>query len=187
LTDDELLCIAAELEGHPDNVAPAIMGGLVVATMDEKKVIARNLPFVSLYITVVLPDFHFPTKEARNSLPKQVDIKDAVHNLSRVLLVTDAFRTGDLRLLGEAMADRLHQPYRLKLIPGATSAMEAAKKAGAAVALSGAGPSLIAFSETESSTGLVMSQAFRSAGLGTRVFELKISSAGASVMVEKES
>lgn len=188
LTDDEVLCLATELEGHPDNVAPAMMGGLVVATMDQEKVIARKLPIAPWHITVVLPDFHFPTKEARNSLPKHVDLKDAVHNISRAMLVTEAFRTGDLSLLGEAMTDKLHQPYRLKLIPGAASAMEAAREAGAAaVALSGAGPSLIAFSKTESAAGLAMSQAFQSAGLGARIFELNVSMERASVVVEKKS
>ena len=78
LSDAELLTIASELEGHPDNVAPALMGGLVVATMSEGKVIARKLPIAPIHVTVVLPDFHFPTKEARNSLPTKVDIKDAV-------------------------------------------------------------------------------------------------------------
>ena len=156
--------------------------------MDKDKVIARKLPIAPLHITVVLPDFHFPTKEARSSLPKQVELKDAVHNISRAMLVTDAFRTGDLSLLGEAMTDMLHQPYRLKLIPGAERAMEAARESGAvAVALSGAGPSLIAFSKTESHPGLAMSRAFQSAGLGTRVFELNVSSEGASVTVEQKS
>ena len=186
LPDDEILCLAAELEGHPDNVAPALMGGLVAATMNEDKIIARKLPISMFHITVVVPDFHFPTKEARNSIPKQVDIKDAVHNISRVVLLTDALRTGDLSLLGEAMADRLHQPHRLKLIPGATTAMEAAKNAGAAaVALSGAGPSLIAFSKTESNIGPAMRAAFQSAGLRARIFELKVSTEGAKIIVKQ--
>lgn len=180
---DEILTLAAELEGHPDNVAPALLGGLVVSTMHEGKVFARKLPVAPLHVTVVLPDFHFPTKAARNSLPKQVDIKDAVHNIGRAMLVTEAFRTGDLRLLGEAMTDKLHQPYRLKLIPGAASAMDAARDAGAAaVALSGAGPSLIAFSsKTETDIGESMKRAFQSAGLHARSFALKVCNDGVVV------
>src|SRR3989304_5148759 len=101
----------------------------------------------SIHVTVVLPDFDFPTKQARAILPKQVERKDAIFNISRAVLVTEALRTGDLELLGIAMKDSLHQPYRLPLIPGAIAALEAGKKAGAsAVALSGAGPALIAFS-----------------------------------------
>ena len=188
LSDEEILNLATEIEGHPDNVAPALMGGLVVSTLSEGKVIARKVPLVSMYVTVVLPDFHFPTKEARNSLPKKVDLKDAVHNISRAVLVTEAFRTGDLNLLGEAMDDRLHQPYRLDLIPGAASALQAAKEAGAAaVALSGAGPSLIAFSsKAEASMGEAMKRAFQAAGLHARIFPLRVSDQGASVIMDQK-
>ncbi len=183
LSDDEIICIAAELEGHPDNVAPALMGGLVVSTLSDGKVIARKLAVAPLHVTVVLPDFHFPTKEARNSLPKQIAMKDAVHNISRAVLVTEAFRTGDLSLLGEAMTDKLHQPYRLKLIPGAEEAMQAMKTAGAsAVSLSGAGPSLIAFSQTESTAGSAAKRAFQRAGLSARIFQLGVSSRGAEIL-----
>ena len=186
LSQDEILHFATELEGHPDNVAPALLGGLVVSTMTEEWVISRKLPIASFHITVVLPDFHFPTREARNSLPKHVQIKDAVHNISRAMLVTEAFRTGDLDLLSEVMTDKLHQPYRLKLIPGAEQAMRAMKSEGgaSAVALSGAGPSLIAFSETESTAGLAAKRAFAKAGLRARIFTLKVSQEGASVRVE---
>jgi homoserine kinase len=131
---------------------------------------------------VVLPEFHFPTKEARGALPAQVSMKDAVHNISRAVLVTEAFRTGDRRLLGEAMTDVLHQPYRLPLVPGAADAMQAMKAEGAsAVALSGAGPSLIAFSETETNFGFAAKRAFEQAGLSARVFQLGVSSRGAEI------
>jgi homoserine kinase len=182
LSNDELLTIASELEGHPDNVAPALMGGLVVATMSEGKVIARKLPIAPIHVTVVLPDFHFPTKQARSSLPQKVDIRDAVHNISRAMLVTEAFRIGDLNLLGEAMTDKLHQPYRLRRIPGAEEAMHAMKAEGAsAVALSGAGPSLIAFSEMENAIGDAAKRAFETAGLSARIFQLGVSSRGAEI------
>jgi homoserine kinase len=183
---EEILSLAAEMEGHPDNVAPALMGGLVVSTMDKDKVTARQIPTASaIHITIALPNFELPTKEARAVLPTQVSMKDAVHNLSRAVLVTEAFRNGDMDLLGKAMTDTLHQPYRLPLIPGAQSAMEAAKEAGAdAVALSGAGPSLIAFSsKAEAAIGESMQRAFESAGLSARVFNLQVSPQGASVSI----
>ena len=166
---NEILKIAAEMEGHADNVSPALLGGLTLSSVDvaADKVIVRQIPIgMDLHITVVLPDFHLPTKEARAALPKQFSMKDAVHNISHTALVLEAFRCGDLRLLGEAMTDTLHQPYRMKLIPGAESAMEAARQAGAAaVALSGAGPSLIAFSsEAESGIGESMKRAYEAAG-----------------------
>ncbi len=191
LSEDEIVCIASELEGHPDNVAPALMGGLVVSTINGDKVIARKLPIAPLHVTVVLPDFHFPTKQARNSLPKKVSIKDAVYNISHSVLVTEAFRTGDLGLLREVMTDKLHQPYRLNLIPGAEEAMNAMKTEGgaSAVALSGAGPSLIAFSKTVSAIpqgdviGSVAKRAFQRAGLSARIFQLGVSSRGAEIQI----
>ena len=185
--DEQILKQAIEMEGHPDNVAPAMLGGLVASIVYEDHVVSLKLPARAnrspVHVTVVLPDFDFPTKQARAILPKQVERKDAIYNISRSVLVTEALRTGDLDLLGKAMTDRLHQPYRIPLIPGAQAAMEAAHKAGAnAVALSGAGPSLIAFTaKWEAGIGEAMVQAFESAGLSARTFQLKISSDGARV------
>jgi homoserine kinase len=186
LTNEEILSLAADIEGHPDNVSPALLGGLVVSTKEGGKVISRQLPINPLFITVILPEFNFPTKQARAALPKQVPLADAVHNISRAVLVTEAFRTGDLHLLGQVMADTLHQPYRLPLIPGAQTAMDAVKGAGAsAVALSGAGPSLIAFSlNHDPGIGSAGKHAFESAGLSARVFDLEVSQEGAQVIQE---
>lgn len=189
LTDEEILKLAIETEGHPDNVAPAMLGGLVASIVHEDRVVSMKLPAKanhgSIHATVVLPDFDFPTKQARAILPKQVGRPDAIYNISRAVLVTEALRTGNLELLGIAMKDSLHQPYRLPLIPGAIPALEAGKKAGAAaVALSGAGPSLIAFSsKEETGIGAAMKRAFESAGMSARVFELETSYEGAEVSI----
>ncbi|HLO17953.1 MAG TPA: homoserine kinase [Anaerolineales bacterium] len=196
LSSDEILNLATELEGHPDNVAAALLGGLVVSTMENGKVFAHKINvevshntlghFESPFqITVVLPDFHISTKEARTVLPEQVAMEDAVHNVSRAILVTEAFRNGDLDLLSKVMTDALHHPYRLPLIPGAQEAMDAAKEAGAsAVALSGAGPSMIAFSSKQDpAIGEAMKRAFEGAGLQARVFPLKMSNYGAEVHI----
>lgn len=187
LSREEILDLACKLEGHPDNAAPALLGGLVVSTTEEGKVIARPLPIRSdLCITIALPNFYITTKQARAALPRKVSVKNAVHNISRAVLVTEAFRTGDLSLLGKVMTDQLHQPHRLKLIPGAQSAMEAAREAGAAAAaLSGAGPSLIAFSaNADSEIGEAMKLAFEAVGLSTRVFQLGVSGRGAEIQIE---
>jgi homoserine kinase len=186
LSEAELLNLATEIEGHSDNAAPALLGGLVVSTAGEGKMIVRRLPVAALDVIVVVPDFHFPTKQARNALPEQVKRKDAIHNISRAVLVTEAFRTGDLSLLGEAMTDKLHQPYRIPLIPGAQAALDAMKRAGAsAVALSGAGPSLIAFSaKRERAIGEAGRRAFADSGTGARFFELKVSPNGAQVQLQ---
>lgn len=189
LLNEEILNLASDMEGHPDNVAPALLGGLVVSTMHAGKVIAHSIPMgMDAHITIVLPDFHLPTKQARAALPKRITMKNAVHNISRAVLVTEAFRTGDLSLLGKVMTDTLHQPYRLPLIPGAHSALDAAKEAGAdAVALSGAGPSLIAFSsKAEEGIGEAMKRMFESAGLQARIFNLKVSTTGAFLEIKKD-
>jgi homoserine kinase len=196
LTKAQILDLATELEGHPDNVAAAMLGGLVVSTIENGNVYAHkinvhgnqtptgyfDLPF---HLTIVLPDFHIPTNQARQAVPEQVSIKDAVHNISRAVLITEAFRDGDLGLLSRAMTDTLHQPYRLSLIPGAQAAMDAARQEGAAaVALSGAGPSLITFSSKPGpAIGEAMKRAFEQAGLQARIFPLRMSNHGAEVHI----
>ncbi len=185
LSREEILNLAAELEGHPDNVAPAMLGGLIVAIIEEHRVVGRQIPLGGdFHVTVVLPDFYLPTKQARAALPKRIPMKHAVYNISRAALVVEAFRSGDLTLLGQVMNDRLHQPYRLKLIPGAEGAMNAAREAGAqAVALSGAGPSLIAFSsKAEAGVGEAMRRAFEAEGLKARVLPLRVSGTGAEII-----
>ncbi len=180
---EEILNLACEMEGHPDNVAPAMLGGLVVSAMENGKVIARQIPVgMNVHVTIVLPNFYLPTKQARAALPKKVSMRNAIHNISRTALIVEAFRNGDLDLLGKVMTDKLHQPYRLKLIPGAASAMEAAKEAGAsAVALSGAGPSVIAFSTGEAGIGEAMKRAYEAAGVEARIFRLGVASRGAEL------
>jgi homoserine kinase len=184
---EEILKLAIETEGHPDNVAPAMLGGLVASIIHESHVLSLQLTLTGqhrpIHVTVVLPDFDFPTRQARAILPKQIERRDAIYNISRAVIVTEAFRLGDLDMLGEAMTDRLHQPYRIPLIPGAQAAMDAMKRAGAsAVALSGAGPSLIAFSsKRERAIGEAGKRAFAESGLDSRVFELRISRKGAQI------
>lgn len=187
LPQDEVLALASAIEGHPDNVAPALLGGLVVSAAAHPKpeILARRLPIRPCAITVVLPEVEFPTARARAILPKRVTLEDAVHNIGRAVLVYEALRRGDLELLGRAMQDALHQPHRLRLIPGAQEALRAAREAGAAaVALSGAGPGLIAFSgQRAPGIGSGMKRAFEAAGLRARVFHLRVARRGAHVII----
>jgi homoserine kinase len=186
----DILTMATENEGHPDNVVPAMLGGLVASVVCEDSIVTRKLVVSPMSITVVFPDFYFPTKTARAILPEYVLRQDAIFNVSRAVLVIKSLETGDLGLLGEVMDDALHQPYRLPLIPGAQSAMQAARQAGAsAVALSGAGPSLIAFSRQPANPGigLAMRRAFIQAGLSARIFPLNISVSGASCVENSAS
>lgn len=187
LSEQEILKFATKLEGHPDNVAPALMGGLVVSARSGGQIVAHKLPVRPLRITVVVPDFRFPTRQARNALPRHVKMKDAIHNIGRAMLLAEAFRLGDVNLLAESMTDRLHQPYRLPSIPGAQAAMDAIRSQGTGVALSGAGPSLIAFSSSDSthsqeeSIGEAARHAFEEAGLAARIYRLGISNRGAEI------
>ena len=189
LSDQEILDLASTIEKHPDNAAAALLGGLVVSNISAGKVLARTIPIgfdsQSLNIVVVTPQFYFPTRKARALLPKHVPHHAAVYDISRAVMMTQAFEHADLDLLSQVMEDVLHQPYRLALIPGATEAMTAAKRAGAAaVALSGAGPSLIAFSaKSDPEIGKGMKLAFETAGLAARIFELGVDQRGAQVEV----
>ena len=188
-----ILKLAVELEGHPDNVAPALLGGLVVSLDDGEEIFTYQLPprpkRTPTHITLVLPEFDFSTRAARAALPSHVRHADAVFNISRAVLVAQALSTGDVDMLAAAMADRLHQPYRLPLIPGAQAAIDAALAAGASgAALSGAGPSLVAFSgDHNTAVGVAMQHAFAKAGLPARVFRLEISDIGAQVDLGKRN
>lgn len=146
LHKDELVKLATEMEGHPDNVAPALLGGLVASVMKHEEIITRRYEVPTLTVVVVKPDVEWLTKTARAVLPKSISRADAIFNIGRATLVVDALRTGDLDLLQKVMDDRIHQPYRLRHISGGMAAYKCAKAFGAA-ALSGAGPSIILFTQ----------------------------------------
>jgi homoserine kinase len=187
-TRDDLLRLAVDIEGHPDNVAPAMLGGLVLGIQSDAEngpadLIIRQLGTPDLKAVVVLPDIHLPTSEARAALPDQVYRRDALFNTSRFGLLVYSLLSGNYQDFGVAMSDMLHQPYRLALIPGGTDALRAAYDAGAlGAALSGAGPSLIAFtSEENDNIALAMGKVFRDAGLEFRQWSLALSPRGAEV------
>lgn len=171
--DRELDC-AAVIEGHPDNVAPCLVGGLVAVHKTSSGFDVHKYHPANLNLAIVLPDFDFPTEKARAALPKSIPMADAIHNLSRIPGLIDALTTGNLTNLRDLMDDRLHQLYRLPLIPGAEQAIEVAFKAGAAgVALSGAGPSLIVIcpdQETVKSSTISIETVFHNIGLHCRSF-----------------
>lgn len=148
LNEAELLKLATDMEGHPDNVAPALLGGLVVSVMKPEQIITRRYETPSWTVVIVKPDVEWLTKTARAVLPKSVSRADAIHNIGRTALVVDALRTGDLDLLQQTMEDRIHQPYRLRHITGGMTAYKIARQFGAA-ALSGAGPSIILFTQPQ--------------------------------------
>lgn len=147
LSPEEILNLAVKFEGHPDNVTPSLIGGFTASALVEGKVLYARLPFPeTLKAVAVIPNLEIPTKRAREALPEQVPLKDAVFNLSRLALMMAGLLTDRLDLLAEGTKDRLHQPYRAALLPGMLEVMEEGLKAGAlACFLSGAGSTIMAF------------------------------------------
>lgn len=146
-----LLSIACEIEGHPDNITPAIVGGLVLSSQeDDGSVVYRKLNWPTDWaITVCIPDFELSTDIARSVLPKEVPMKDAVFNAQRLGMFVQAVNTVDTDLMKLALQDKLHQPYRMKLVPGLDKIMENLKHIDSVLGcvLSGAGSSILVISE----------------------------------------
>ena len=142
----ELLALAIELEGHPDNAAPALEGGLCLASADGPRPrVVRYEPHASLGFAVAWPPTRLATSEARALLPERVTLADAVANARGLALLLEGLRSGDPELLRLGEADRLHVPHRLPRIPGGATALAAARAAGAYLAtVSGSGTALFA-------------------------------------------
>ena len=149
--DLALLSIASELEGHPDNITPAFVGGLVISSQeDDGSVVYRKLDWPSEWaITVCVPDFELSTDIARSVLPKDVPLKDAVFNAQRLAMFVEAVHTKDAELMRLALKDRLHQPYRMKLIQGLDEIMDSFKHNEDVLGcvISGAGSSVLIISK----------------------------------------
>ncbi len=145
-----LLAIATEVEGHPDNVAPAILGGFVLSNQEDDGSISYckfNWP-EEWDLTVCIPDFELSTSIARSVLPKEVPMQDAVFNAKHLGMLVHAVNTKDEKLMKKALRDRLHQQYREKLVPGMKEIMEAFKHEDGILGcvLSGAGPTILIIS-----------------------------------------
>lgn len=145
LSREELLAVCNDIEGHPDNLAPAIFGGLVASFVENgRPYIARYALHRSLHCTALIPDFQLSTHLARGVLPESVPYFDAIFNVSRTAVLLKALETGDLESVSVALNDKLHQPFRRTLIPGFDEAEALAKECGCtAFFISGAGPTLL--------------------------------------------
>ena len=153
-TRDQLFAKASQMEGHPDNVGASMFGGIVVATMPDQE--GAAVPYVKLPVPqglqtlVVIPEFPLSTEKARKVLPQVYSKQDVVYNVGHSSLLVAALAQGRLDLMGQAMADRLHQPYRAELVPGLKDILDQATQHGAAgAALSGAGPTILCFFQTQ--------------------------------------
>ncbi len=181
-----LLQLGAELEGHADNLAASLFGGLVLVRLEANGPVVQKLECEPLFAVVIQPDLKLSTQESRKALPNQILMADAVFNIGHSIQAVEALRNGDIPALAEAFQDRLHQPYRLPLIPGAAEAIVAAQKAGAAAALSGAGPSLIAFVEEgrEKSIAEALRAPFAEKGVKTQIYSLQSTTQGAEIVTD---
>jgi len=185
LDTQSLLDLASELEGHPDNTTPALLGGFAVATVRDGRVehirtdIDGELAFMAM-----IPPFPLETAKARAALPTSIPFKDAAANAGRAALTAAAFLSGEYGKLSEGCRDRLHEPYRAPLIPGFEAIVRTAREAGAlAVFLSGAGPTIMAICrEEESAFGSAMAPILETQPLGAwRLLSLRADNAGARV------
>jgi len=145
----ELLNAACELEGHPDNAAAVLLGGLTTSCeLEDSSVIALSMPWPeAIRLIVLTPHLGLDTASSRRALPKRLRREDAVFNLQRVALLLQALQSGEHSLLREALRDRCHQPFRLMLVPGLEEALELQHPDLLGVCLAGAGPSILALAE----------------------------------------
>lgn len=182
-SDEEILGFATTFEGHPDNVAPALHGGLRASALIAGKVISVALPVPRCALVAAIPDFKLATSKARAALPAKVPLADAVFNLSAVALLPHALSSNE-GLLSGLLADRLHEPYRARLIPGFQKVRAAAVRSGAyAMTLSGAGPTLLSFVPRgrQARVATAMKRAFASSGVSCTTMELTVDRRGAIV------
>lgn len=145
LSREELVNIACTIEGHPDNTTPALLGGLTSAAVENGRVYAVTLHVADKFrFAAFIPDFELKTSVARSILPQTVSREDAVYNLSRSALMAGSLATGNVENLRIAVQDRLHQPYRIGLIPGAQKIFALSYEFGSyATYISGAGPTVM--------------------------------------------
>lgn len=184
LTREQVLALAVELEGHPDNVTPALLGGFQVTSLTEEGLIHLRIPTPSgLRAVVCVPEAAVSTAAARQVLPPHYSRADAVFNIGRVSLLVAALLTGKTEVLRAAMQDRIHQPYRAALIPGFDAAIQGALEAGAVGAcLSGSGSTMLALTcGREAEVGEAMVAAVRAAGVQARWLALDVDEEGAVV------
>ena len=184
-SNEELLEMAVEIEGHPDNVAPALLGGMVVAIIDENKTfydkvnVKKGIKFVS-----IIPNFRLSTKKARSVIPQQISLKDGVYNVSRAALMVSCFSSGKYDLIKYACKDAFHQNYRAKLIPGFEEVYNKSYELGAwGCYLSGAGPTIMAIiNEDDERFSNKLREFLKIKGLEWDILELSIDDAGATII-----
>lgn len=184
-SDDELLDMAVEIEGHPDNVAPALLGGMVVAITEENKTFYDKVNVKDgLKFIAVVPNFRLSTEKARSVLPKEIVLKDGVYNVSRAALMVASFTSGKFELIKHACKDAFHQNYRSKLIPGFEKVYNKSYELGAlGCYLSGAGPTImVVIDEKDERFSNKLKQFLSQENLQWDILELSLDSEGATII-----
>ncbi|MGB3293819.1 MAG: homoserine kinase [Phormidesmis sp.] len=183
LNDTALAALANELEGHPDNVVPALLGGAKLAALTRGRLQICELPWhASVVPVVIVPEFELSTADARRVLPAQYSRADAVFNTAHLGLLLRGLATGNGDWITGGMGDRIHQPYRKKLIPGYDDVRRAALKAGAwGLVISGAGPTLLALCSPDlaGAVGEAMQAAWEPQRFTAQVHCLEVDTEGA--------
>ena len=187
LTLDEILQEANAMEGHPDNVAPAIYGGFTISFQENSVAhTLRTIPKMPLQFIAVVPDMQLATHMAREAIPKEIPHPDAVFNSSRTALLVAALLENRPDLLQYALEDKLHQPYRAKLIPGLTEVFAAGEEAGAyKCIISGSGSTLLAYASPDKdgdAVGKAMVDAFAHCGQTAVYHILQLNTKGTEIL-----
>jgi homoserine kinase len=171
------LNVACILEGHPDNAAAALFGGLTGSCqLPDSSVYAMTFPWPeSLQAIVVTPDYELQTSVSRAVLPQRISQKDAVFNLQRVILLMHALQNGEFTLLKEALRDRWHQPFRQRLVPGLEQALGLDHPDVLGICLCGAGPSVVAFAKDHlAEVERLMDDVYRQTGVAYQIRRLQV-------------
>ena len=183
LSKEKLLELAIDIEGHPDNVVPSLLGGLCMTAKaaSQRWRVVRCEWVPSVKAVVAIPSIRLSTSEARRAMPKTIPVGDAVVNLGALTLLLQGLRTGNGDLIADGMHDRLHEPYRWRLIKGGDEVKQAAMDAGAwGCAISGAGPSVLALCEEDKGPAVsrAMVKAWEAAGVASRAPVLNLQTSG---------
>ncbi len=183
LSKEELLKICNKIEGHPDNLSPAIYGGLTASfTQDGVPYSISYNIHPSLKFVALVPDFELLTSVARSVLPSEIPFKDAVFNSSHLAVLLKALETGNKELISLSLNDKLHQPYRRKLINGYDEAEKISLELGAiSFCLSGAGPTCLCITDNDSFAENIK-QAFKEKNLNWQVLNLPVDNLGAKII-----
>ena len=183
-----LLSIATEVEGHPDNVTPAIVGGLVITSCeDDGSIIYRKLDWPDDWVlTLSVPESELATEISRSVLPAEVPMADAVFNAQRMAMFVHALNTKDTELMKLALKDKLHQPYRKKLVPGLDIISQNLKHEDSVLGtvLSGAGPSVLVISRKNGLEKVksIIKQSWNELNINAQIYTLPIEKQGAVVV-----